>query len=113
MFEKNLGISRLLDFYGSMLTDRKRDVLELYYNEDLSLGEIADNIGISRQGVRDLIKKADVELVFFEENLKLAARYDAVSSRAEEALRLLEAGSGNDEAVKREILGIIDEITPS
>ncbi|MBQ7153009.1 MAG: HTH domain-containing protein [Clostridia bacterium] len=67
MFEKNLGISRLLDFYGSILTDRKRDVLELYYNEDLSLGEIADNIGISRQGVRDLIKKAEAELVSFEE----------------------------------------------
>ena len=62
MFEKNLGMSFLLDFYGQMLTERKRTVMNMYYNEDLSLSEIADEIGISRQGVRELIKKSEAEL---------------------------------------------------
>ena len=56
---KNLEISFLLDFYGDMLTDKQKDVVELYYNEDLSLAEIASHSGITRQGVRDSIKRAE------------------------------------------------------
>ena len=59
---KNLEISFLLDFYGDMLTDKQRDVVELYYNEDLSLAEIAAHSGITRQGVRDSIKRAEGQL---------------------------------------------------
>ena len=55
---KNLEISFLLDFYGSMLTEKQRIMIEYYYNDDLSLAEIADNEGITRQGVRDSIKRA-------------------------------------------------------
>ena len=50
MFEKNLHIGFLLDFYGDVLSERKRTVLDYYYNQDLSLAEIAGEIGISRQG---------------------------------------------------------------
>ena len=50
MFEKNLNISILLDFYGDILTERQRDMLDMYYNNDLSLSEIAQNFSISRQG---------------------------------------------------------------
>ena len=71
MFEKNLKMACLLDFYGEVLTDRKQSVLSMYYNEDMSLAEIADEVGISRQGVRDVIKKAEEELIFFEEKLGL------------------------------------------
>ena len=53
---KNLEVSFLLDFYGEMLTEKQREAVELYYFEDLSLAEIADNQGISRQGVRDALK---------------------------------------------------------
>ena len=60
---KNLEISFLLDFYGDMLTDKQRDVVELYYNEDLSLAEIAAHSGITRQGVRDSIKRAEGQLL--------------------------------------------------
>ena len=49
---KNLEISFLLDFYGSMLTEKQRIMIEYYYNDDLSLAEIADNEGITRQGGR-------------------------------------------------------------
>ena len=71
MFEKDLTISYLLDFYGEILSERKQTVLSMYYNEDMSLSEIADEIGISRQGVRDLLKKSEDELTFFEEKLGL------------------------------------------
>ncbi len=72
---KNLEISFLLDFYGDMLTDKQRDVVELYYNEDLSLAEIAAHSGITRQGVRDSIKRAEGQLLEYEERLHLAERF--------------------------------------
>ena len=58
MFEKDLKIGFLLDFYGEVLSERKRTVLDYYYNDDLSLSEIAEELGISRQAVRELIGKA-------------------------------------------------------
>ncbi len=72
---KNLQISLLLDFYGEMLTEKQRDVVELYYNEDLSLAEIAQHSGITRQGVRDAIKRAEAQLLSYEERLGLARRF--------------------------------------
>ena len=54
--QKNLSYSILLDFYGSVLTEKQRIILTEYYDEDLSLAEIAENMGITRQGVRDAIK---------------------------------------------------------
>ena len=80
MFEKDLNISYLLDFYGELLSDRKRIVMDMYFNEDLSLAEIAEQIGISRQGVRDIIKKSEEELYFYEEKLGLAKKLQAVES---------------------------------
>ena len=59
MFEKNMKIAYLLDFYGDALDDHVTTVMRAYYNEDLSLAEIADDVGISRQGVRHLIKKGE------------------------------------------------------
>ena len=72
---KNLEISLLFDFYGDMLTEKQRDVVELYYNDDLSLSEIAENEGITRQGVRDSIKRAEAQLLEMEERLGLAKRF--------------------------------------
>ena len=89
MFEKDLKIGFLLDFYGDVLSERKRTVLDQYYNLDLSLAEIADEIGISRQGVRELIKKAEDELRFYEEKLGLAERFRTAQLCAERLLELL------------------------
>ena len=72
---KNLEISLLFDFYGDMLTEKQRDVVELYYNDDLSLSEIAENEGITRQGVRDSIKRGEAVLLEMEERLGLAKRF--------------------------------------
>ena len=90
MFEKNLEIGYLLDFYGDVLSERKRTVLDYYYNDDLSLAEIAEEIGISRQGVRELIKKAGEELMFYEEKLGLARRFRDAQAQAERLLTLME-----------------------
>ena len=85
MFEKNLEMSQLLDFYGETLSERKRSVMSLYYNEDLSLAEVAEEVGISRQGVRDLIKKAEKELTNLEETLGLAERFNRLRELANSA----------------------------
>ena len=89
MFEKNLQLAELIDLYAELLSDRQQRVLDLYYNQDLSLGEIASDVGISRQGVRDSIKKAERELYFFESKLHLAARESAVRDAGKELLRLI------------------------
>lgn len=90
MFEKNLNISFLLDFYGEVLSERARSVLDMYYNEDLSLAEIADIIGISRQGVRQIAKKGADDLMFFENKLGLANKFKAVSTQADLIISELE-----------------------
>ncbi|MGI5967913.1 MULTISPECIES: YlxM family DNA-binding protein [Anaerotruncus] len=86
---KNLEISVLLDFYGEMLTEKQRDVVELYYNEDLSLAEIAAHSRITRQGVRDSIKRAEGILLDLEARLGLAKKFrliqDGLDRIAEDA----------------------------
>ena len=90
MFEKNLELGYLLDFYGELLSERKRTVMDMYYNEDFSLAEIAAEIGISRQGARDIIKKSEEELLFFEEKLGLAKKLKSVYNQANELKALSE-----------------------
>ena len=86
MYEKNLNIGYLLDFYGDVLSERKRNVLDMYYNEDFSLAEISEEIGISRQGVRDMIKKAEDELRFFEEKLGLSEKMTSLAKNVDSLL---------------------------
>lgn len=72
---KDLTIAFLLDFYGELLTEKQREMVDLYYNEDLSLGEIAELSHISRQGVRDSIKHGENLLYEYESKLHLAERF--------------------------------------
>lgn len=71
---KNLLICDLLELYGKLLTEKQSKLLELYYFEDLSLSEIAENEGGSRQGAMDVIKRAEKELLKIEEELGLYNR---------------------------------------
>ncbi len=73
---KNLDMIMLLDFYGDMLTKKQRDFISMYYNDDLSLAEIAENIGITRQGVRDAIKRAESQLTEIEERIGFVAKFE-------------------------------------
>lgn len=67
--EKNVQISILIDIYGKLLTDKQYDLLVDYYNNDLSLSEIAENQNITRQAVRDNLKKGENKLIEYEEKL--------------------------------------------
>ena len=71
MADKNLKLCLLYDFYGNILTEKQQECFELYYSEDLSLAEIAEHTGITRQGVRDSIKHAEAALLEMEEKLGL------------------------------------------
>lgn len=84
MFEKDMKVALLLDFYGDVLSERHRDMMELYYADDLSLAEIAESEGISRQGVRHILKTAEDHLRFLEDRLGLAAQFKELQKTAEE-----------------------------
>ena len=72
---KDLSIAMLYDFCGELLTPKQAQAIDLYYNEDLSLAEIAEPLGISRQGVRDTIKRGEKLLFSMEERLGLVNRF--------------------------------------
>lgn len=96
-YEKSVDISFLLDFYGQMLTDKQRETMELYYNEDLSLAEVSDITGVTRQGVRDRLVKSEAILRNFEEKLGLVARFRAMKDEiADITAQLLKYGNGSD-----------------
>ena len=90
---KDLRITFLMDFYGDMLTEKQREVVECYYNEDLSLAEIAEEKGITRQGVRDAIRRGSDELLLLEQRLALREKFAVIRSEAEKILRMTDDSS--------------------
>ena len=72
--DKKVEISMLIQIYGTLLTEKQLDILDNYYNMDLSLSEIAENNEITRQAVRDIIKKGEKKLFEFEEKLQIMKR---------------------------------------
>ena len=77
-------MAMLFDFYGDMLTERQKEFYDLYYNEDLSLGEIAENYGITRQGVRDVIVRAEGILTELEDKTGLIKRFHAMRGQLQQ-----------------------------
>ncbi|MDE7054354.1 MAG: YlxM family DNA-binding protein [Oscillospiraceae bacterium] len=75
MKNQTYRMTMLFDFYGELLTERQREFFDLYYNEDLSLSEIAENNGISRQGVRDVIVRAEGVMQKVEDKTGLIRRF--------------------------------------
>ena len=75
MKNQTFRMTMLFDFYGELLTDRQKEFYDLYYNEDLSLSEIAENYGISRQGVRDVIVRAEAYMTEIEDKTGLVKRF--------------------------------------
>lgn len=88
--EKAIYLSLLLDFYGELLTEKQREYADLYYNENLSLSEIAENDGISRQAVRDTLLRAEAALRETEARTGLAERHTKLLAQIGEAEALLE-----------------------
>ena len=88
---KDLYFSKLLDFYSLELKDRQKEVMNLYYNDDLSLSEIADNIGISKQGVRDTIKRSETLLLNVDKKFNLISKSEALQKNLESILKCCES----------------------
>ena len=90
-------MTMLYDFYGELLTDRQKEFFDLYYNEDLSLAEIAENYGISRQGVRDVIVRAEATMTEIEDRTGIIKRF----IRDKEAIAAIEAAAADIDSVNR------------
>lgn len=90
MADSRVMQAMLLDFYGELLTDKQRECFDLHYNEDLSLSEIAEQSGISRQGVWDNIRRAQAALDEMEEKTGLVRRFSKIDSALELLHRQLE-----------------------
>lgn len=98
MSDRTLTMSLLFDFFGDLLTEKQHEYFDLYYNDDLSLSEIAELSGISRQGVRDALKKAEIALMGYEEKTGVVGRFEdlrrKVSSLESDAMHLTEITEG-------------------
>ena len=103
---KDLENTILFDVYGSLLTEKQRETLEFYYNDDLSLGEISEETGITRQGVMNCIKTSEARLTELEEQMGLVGKFKALKASVQQ----LERGVSEEKADTPEIKAIIEEI---
>lgn len=93
--EKNVKISILCEIYGKLLTEKQLNILNDYYNNDLSLSEIAENNNITRQAVRDILKKGENKLFEFEEKLSIMNKTLKQEKQIQQVLEQLNKIQGN------------------
>ena len=91
--DKFMEMAVLLDIYGELLTEKQKDVMDQYYNYDLSLQEIAENAGISKQGVHDLVKRAEGSLLHADEKLGFKNRLEKIQAGLENLKQQVEERS--------------------
>lgn len=105
--EKSVEIGTLCAFYGGLLTDRQLDALRLHYEEDLSLGEIAEELGVSRQNVHELITRSVQKLRRYEQALGAAQRAEQTAKTLRQALELMDGADAKLEEARALIGQII------
>lgn len=110
-----LQLTLLYDFYGELLTEKQKQVYEMHYQNDLSLTEIGEELSISRQAVRDQLKRTERILWGYEEKLQLVARFQTQKKAVKRMQRILEQleEKKHDEAVRKAVVDmkkIADEI---
>lgn len=98
--------SMLFDFYGELLTDKQREYFDLRYNEDLSLGEIAEQCGISRQGVWDIIRRAETAMTEIEKKTGLIKRFIERNAQIDELQNELKSIGVSDEGIMKKLEGL-------
>ncbi|KYH35887.1 putative DNA-binding protein [Clostridium tepidiprofundi DSM 19306] len=108
--EKRFEISLLLDFYGELLTDKQRDIMDLYYNDDLSLAEIAENNNTSRQAIHDLLKRGEKFLFEYESKLHLLERQFFVDNVKKDIVENLNLLINGDIDIQKAVDRIIDDL---
>lgn len=106
--EKNVRISMLCEIYGKLLTKNQLNILENYYNMDLSLSEIAENEGITRQAVRDIIKKGENKLFELEEKLEIMKRM--LKQEEQIAIILAEISKIEEKSTDKQIAKILTHV---
>ena len=106
--EKNVEISILCELYGKLLTEKQFEFIDDYYNNDLSLSEIAENNNITRQAVRDIIKKGEKKLFEYEEKLKFMKRTLNQEKRIEKVL--LELTKIQKEYSDKQVANVLENI---
>lgn len=113
--EKDLKFALLLDIYSGLLTEKQAQAMDYYYNSDYSLGEIAELMDITRQGVRDFVKRGEAILLAMDEKLGLMNRFkklDVICADAQDILYLNSrlSASSNIQRLANEILSTADFI---
>ena len=106
--EKNVKISMLLDIYGKLLTKKQYFLLDDYYNQDLSLSEIAENEGITRQAVRDNLKKGENKLLEYEEKLEVMKKTLIQEEKIAAILSQITKISNN--ATDKEVAKVLEDV---
>ena len=105
MLEKTLKLGKLLDLYGGMLTDKQREAMDLYYNCDMSLAEVGEELSVSRQGVRDTLIRATNTLLELEEKI---GYFKTLTTLKREIEDVAEEFDGKDKQKLKEIANSIE-----
>lgn len=103
MYDKLVQIALLFDFYGQLLTEKQIEIVDMYYNNDLSLGEISEQQAISRQGVYDTLKRAEKTLFEYEEKLGLVERHLRQQESLKKLVEMLDELLIDDSLSKKDI----------
>ena len=106
--ENNIKISLLLDIYGKLLTEKQHNLLNDYYNNDLSLAEIAENENITRQAVRDNLKKGEKKLFYYEEKLEVMKKN--IEQEEQIASILSEINTLTEKSSDNEIASVLEDV---
>ncbi len=108
-FEKRVRFGNLFNMYGGLLTEKQQHMMEQYFYNDLSLGEIAEEAGISRQAVYDLLKRVEVSLEKYEDKLQFLKRTEEARFKLRAAQKLLRAANSTDPRI-REVTSILQTL---
>lgn len=116
--DKVAKLGLLIDFYGNLLTEKQLNIIDMYYNNDYSLGEISENLGISRQGVFDSLKRTENILFSFEDKLKLVEKFveqkDSINSALNRLYNIRQKHAENNLATELdEIIAILKPLSES
>ncbi|MFY3793432.1 putative DNA-binding protein [Ureibacillus sp. MALMAid1270] len=106
LLEKTTRMNFLFDFYQALLTDKQRSYMELYYLDDLSLGEIAESYKVSRQAVYDNIRRTEAMLEEYEDKLNLFKKF----GHRQEILEKLTEAIKNENSTTEEKLSLVDAL---
>ncbi len=104
-----LELSLLFDYYGNLLTQMQQNICKMYYNQNLSLTEISEDLGITKQGVRDALKKAESLLYKYESALNLKAKNDKITDLVQKIETLIDRTS-IDLPQKEKIIELTEQI---